>query len=202
MSKSKQEPIVANNASVPPRTKWKSVIHYGVRLILLVSILCFLIIIILPAFSRAGSRPPAVCAVNLGRVARACLIYSEKNNGALPPSLDVLLEGGEHVFLQPRDLVCPKCKTSYIYIPGQHYMDDARNILAYEPLSNHQGEGTYVAFLDGHCKWHTAEDLKVLLADTKARLAQAKRARAATQPAERSPCEELSATTDQAGGMK
>ena len=56
--------------------------------------------------------------------------------GQFPPSLDVLLEGGEKAYIQQeRILICPKSgEKSYVYIPSQTTIRDPRNVLLYEPF--------------------------------------------------------------------
>lgn len=174
MSKPDEEPVIVDDTQVQSRLKWAPIAHFTLlELVVVVAIVSLLIAIFLPSI---GSHPQSLCTActaNLGSIGRACLTYAEDNDLVLPSSLDVLLEGGSQAYLVPQQVVCPKTKVAYIYIPGQCLTDDPRNVLAYEPLGQHKSEGANVAFLDGHAEWCTPDRLQEVLANTKAKLAQA-----------------------------
>ena len=80
--------------------------------------------------------------------------------------------------LTPEDLVCPAGGAPYVWVPlppGAVAMtvSDSRIIVAYEPVSNHEGEGANVLFLDGHIDFERAHGLEKLLAESE-RLVKAK----------------------------
>jgi len=51
----------------------------------------------------------------------------------------------------------PNSSSNYIYIPlPENEVIDNRMIIAYEPLSNHNGEGANVLFADGHSQFVSA----------------------------------------------
>lgn len=106
--------------------------------------------------SREISKATA-CSANLKAIATSCLIYSEAHKGELPASLDILLEGGERAYLQPKQLVCPTTGQRYIYVPGLKNTDDPRFPVVFESVGNH-GDGANVAFLDGHAQWQKRDD--------------------------------------------
>jgi hypothetical protein len=130
---------------------------------------------------RSGP-PDSPCYANLRLIGRACLIYAERHNGRLPPNLQILTQGGNQQPLLPKNLFCPLGGRPYLYIPGQTTQDDPRNVLAYEPVSNHGGAGGNMLRLDGSCKWQTARTQAIELAGTRKRLAQS-----ATQPSANEP---------------
>ena len=76
--------------------------------------------------------------------------------------------------LTPEDLVCPASGVPYIWVP---LPPDAawhgRIIVAYEPVSNHEGEGANALFADGHVDFERAHGLEKLLAESE-RLVKAK----------------------------
>jgi len=56
--------------------------------------------------------------------------------------------------MDPRSLVCPSSGSltpNYVFVPFREggLLDD-RTVIAYEPKSNHGGEGGSVVFADGH----------------------------------------------------
>jgi prepilin-type processing-associated H-X9-DG protein len=123
------------------------------------------------------------CASNLRQVGQALRIYTAHHRGLYPPDLPTL-------YLQVPDmaaecLICPlsgnrpavgdsRSKTaamigagghcSYIYCGGGMNSSVAlTTIIAFEPMSNHSGEGSNVLFADGHVAWLTPKDLKKAL---------------------------------------
>ena len=144
----------------------------------LIAGLCFILLI--PSLDSRRRRMPAyrtICASNLGQIGRACHFYAQEHRGGLPPSLGVLLEGGSRAYLTKTQLICPKSQKPYIYIPGHRDANDPRNVIAYEPISYHNGQGGNMAFLDGHAKWCQAGSHAEQLKITRERMA-----RAASQP--------------------
>jgi prepilin-type processing-associated H-X9-DG protein len=117
---------------------------------------------LLPAFWPSGGsrpiKPRTACAANLSSIGRSCLLYAEGAQGVLPPSLDVLTYGGRYAYVQPKQLGCPACGGTYIYVPGYTNRDDPTGVLAYEPLSYHGGKGANVLRLDGSVKWVAPKD--------------------------------------------
>jgi hypothetical protein len=88
-----------------------------------------------PVSCRTGPRELVhrrSCASNLKGIAMSCLTYAEANQGLLPPSLEVLLAGGERAYIgNPEVLICPESGHRYVYVPGQANTDDPRNVLGF-----------------------------------------------------------------------
>ena len=126
---------------------------------LLSSLIVFplMIAILLPSLSVAReTAKQAVCAANLRDVEVALRSYVEEY-GQEPPDLTGLV--GESR-LYPARLYCPGVELSppvsqaptYIWIRGADCAD-ADNVVLYEPLQNHGGEGGNVLFCDGHVEF-------------------------------------------------
>jgi prepilin-type processing-associated H-X9-DG protein len=121
--------------------------------------------------------PALMCQSNLGHIGRACMTYAEGHGGQMPTSLELLTEGGRQAYLQPKQLICPLCGRAYDYIPGHTLSDPPDSVVAYEPLSNHEGRGGNILRLDGSVKWFKPAEYRQVM--TKA----AQATRPATQPA-------------------
>ena len=111
------------------------------------------------------------CASNLRQICLASIMYSNDDKArALPPD-----PSGLNKYLNNSSVwICPECQqpvaggggggvaSSYIYLGSQlprmrKIRYPAQTILAYEPLSNHDGRGVNAVFLDGHCEWIAKE---------------------------------------------
>jgi len=122
------------------------------------------------------------CLSNLRSIGQATMIYASMNRGFLPPSLDVLPPvlgpGAKTVF------ICPECSgdptkkpvtvgvvvtSNYIYCPPGLTLAGIRNasrtVLAYEPLTNHNGRFICVLFCDGHCEVLPPDKAKAAIID-------------------------------------
>ena len=118
-------------------------------------VLPLMIAILLPSLSVAReTAKQAVCAANLRAVEAALLEYVEKH-GQEPPNLTALVDEN---MLDPRGLICPSVNPAvnqmlpFIWTRNVD-CDDAENIIAYEPIQNHNGDGGNVLFCDGHVEF-------------------------------------------------
>jgi hypothetical protein len=119
------------------------------------------------------------------KIANALAIYTNANNGFLPPSLNLLLD--EEFGLRPGHLQCQRAAAEgitvqLVYIPGQEYSDRQYDVWVYEPLAAHNNEGAHVLFSDAHVEWCTPQELEGYLAQTRAWIAQAASQPASTHP--------------------
>ncbi len=94
-----------------------------------------------------------VCASNLKGIATSSKIYGAGWDGT-GSFLEWLVATGQ---IDRRSLICPSSELStsnYIVVPRvpppQDGPIDDRVVIAYEPKSNHGGEGGNVVFADGH----------------------------------------------------
>jgi prepilin-type processing-associated H-X9-DG protein len=123
--------------------------------------------ILLPSLTRARELARrAVCASNLRGIGIACQIYANDNAERFPPDLAVLLERN---LLTAEQFICPSsggyvagaqaleagglARLGWTYIAGQTAGGDAGNVLAFESLANHEGEGGNVLFVDTHVEF-------------------------------------------------
>jgi hypothetical protein len=109
----------------------------------------------------------ATCSSNLTQLGVALQFYANSNRGRFPDSLAVLVADGS---LPAELLVCPSSKhtpapgdtpakqianlatgqhQSYVYLGKGMMSGRGRQIIAYEPLAHHDGEGVNVLYTDG-----------------------------------------------------
>lgn len=123
--------------------------------------------ILLPSLSRARELAKrAVCASNLRGIGIACQIYANDNAERFPADLAVLVEQNT---LTTEQFICPSsggyapnvealrgeglARLGLTYIAGQTSASDGRNVLVFESLANHNGEGGNVLFVDSHVEF-------------------------------------------------
>jgi prepilin-type processing-associated H-X9-DG protein len=145
--------------------------------------------ILMPSLSRARELAKrAVSASNLRSIGMACLLWSNSNKEATPPSLEKLVETGT---LIPQQLVSPreddfggmiernerlmaggtpdwkkiKFETSYVLIAGPAMSRRGpQTALVYERLIG--WEGSNVLFADGHVEWMKLDQFKRAMRET------------------------------------
>lgn len=117
-----------------------------------------MIAILLPALSHARDLSKrAVCASNLQGIGQALYIYASENNEMFPDASadwQACLAGGGYTTSQ--QFVCPSTAgfgNSYQYVPGYGTASDPAQIIVFEDLINHQGQGGNILYLDGHAAW-------------------------------------------------
>ncbi len=140
--------------------------------------------ILLPSLTRARELARrAVCGSNLRGLAMTCHIYANENDDQFPPDLATLWD---HDATTPEMFVCPSAGYSaeeaaeliksesfdfpYVYITGQTTMADPRNVLIYERLFAHAGDGGNLAFVDGHVEFAKPPRYQELIRETFRRL--------------------------------
>lgn len=134
----------------------------------------------------------ALCASNISQIGKALIIYSNENNGQLPPDFATLTNDqllGMKVFVCPTsrgkpaiwsdDLQSRRTAFSnpkhngYIYCADGLTLSDFRLdsnvVLAFELPSNHS-EGLNILFCDGHVEWESTsiENVQKMLKDAEA----------------------------------
>ena len=133
------------------------------------------------AMSRAKGLAQRVMSMsNLREISRACLAYSQENDGRWPDNLAVLVEKGllpaECLFsfgtgrpprLDRDGKPVPPFDYVYVYLGSKHpmFLDKPEEaVLAYERPENYKGEGTNVLFADTHVEWVSMEEFARRLA--------------------------------------
>ena len=173
-------PQVLDYGGPPPKRSAKPYILgtvVGVALVLLI------ISILLPSQNGGGTHPRVKCASNLRQIGQAILLYANENNGRYPDKLQTLLlteEITSDVFTCPssNDTAATGVTTqaiannltagghlSYIYVAkGMNLKTIGDNVVvAYDPLTNHEGTGSNVLFGDGHVEFVPAAKFKSIL---------------------------------------
>jgi prepilin-type processing-associated H-X9-DG protein len=128
------------------------------------------------------------CASNLRQIGMALMIYSNEHGGMYPPTLDeVLIEGD----ITSEVFICPKTAheratgpttqavlqdfhkpghNSYLYVIGSvpEKSLTSSHVVAYEPPTNHAGDGMNVLFGDGQVDWLSAREAARVIAELQA----------------------------------
>jgi hypothetical protein len=139
-------------------------------------IIALLISILLPTLDRlrdpyrtSGRQP---CPSNLRQIGQALLLYSMDHNGVYPTTLDALVTPE---LLTKKVLTCYYTHKPFIFLaPGgvaSAYGDE--DLIVYEPLEAHDGDGSYLLFGSGRVAWEQAPAVRRYVA------------RAATRPVAR-----------------
>ncbi len=130
-------------------------------------VLPMMIAILLPSLSRARELAKrTVCGVNLRAVDASLRSYVEEHDQE-PPNISVLIDESS---IGSQVLNCPSVDPAmsqappYIWIRGADCAD-ADNVVLYEPLQNHGGEGGNVLFCDGHVEFVPQADWEQVLRD-------------------------------------
>ena len=126
-----------------------------------------MIAMLLPSLARARELAKrTVCGANLQAVEMSLRSYVEQY-GQEPPDLPALVD---EKWLVAEVLSCPSVDPAavqtppYIWIRGADCAD-ADNVVLYEPLQNHGGEGGNVLFCDGHVEFVAQADWDQVLSD-------------------------------------
>ncbi|GMU23509.1 MAG: hypothetical protein AMXMBFR13_35870 [Phycisphaerae bacterium] len=85
-----------------------------------------------------------------------------------PPNLYVLTLGGRRAYLPAQQLLCPVSQFPYIYVTGWPFSCKPADIIAYEPLWYHHGQGGNVLRADGSVRWYSADAYPQILAEAEA----------------------------------
>jgi len=142
--------------------------------------------ILLPSLNRARETANRVkCASNLRQIGQALLLYGNDNRGVYPPNLPPLLLTQD---ITSEVFVCPSSNDtradpnttvqqqagvlhkhcSYVYVPGQTNNASAEAVLAYEPLTNHDGDGSNFLWGDGHVSFENKQTAAVMIKNLEA----------------------------------
>lgn len=139
--------------------------------------------VLLPSLSRARELAKrTVCMSNIRGVGMGCWIYANDHKDEFPKELNELVKLG---MVTPAQFVCPSAGTTeqdaenylngrgsvgWTYISGQNSRSDVRNVLMFESLSHHDGEGGGVLFIDSHVQFMKPAELREAVVETYKRL--------------------------------
>lgn len=169
----------ARGSSEPRPARWRAARYLLVGASL--ALISFLLVQGESRLDERANREP--CAENLHEIGYAMFIYASRHGGKLPDDFATLLQSEG---LPPVVFVCPNCSqsppsgpttraviaamkmpgaVSYRYLGKGLTIEQADTdvVLAYEPLSNHDGRGMNVLFGDGHVEWIEGVRAKKLL---------------------------------------
>lgn len=120
--------------------------------------------VLLPSLARARELSKrAVSVANARTLITACQIYAHEHGGKFPPDLETLVKSVEvdrAVLHSPRDA---RDRVSYLYVAGHNTGNPPDTVILYENPAIGNGEGSAVAFADGHADWIDAAELQRLL---------------------------------------
>ena len=146
---------------------------------------------LLPTMGRRVSRQTeSKCASNLRQIGMALQIYANEHNGQFPPSFDEVLMYGD---ITSEVFVCPSSNDthatgpttqatiqqwrkpgflSYVYVPPSPgitvYNIHPGYVLAYEPTSQHGGDGMNVLYGDAHVDFVSKKEADRIAAELQA----------------------------------
>jgi prepilin-type processing-associated H-X9-DG protein len=145
--------------------------------------LLLMLAIMFPSLNRARETANRVkCASNMRQIGQALMLYAMENDGQYPETLPPLIVTQDitaHVFCCPTTADTPTTATtadeiaedfeagghlSYVYV-GQGFGNDApaRAVILYEPLTNHNGDGTNVLYGDGSVAFVNAQQAQTMI---------------------------------------
>jgi prepilin-type processing-associated H-X9-DG protein len=154
----------------------------------------FAIFLLVSLLSPGGGHPRergnrVKCASNLKQIGTSIFLYLNDHPGPLPPDLGSLIiatdmtsqmyvcpstddvpAGGADPQAVVQTLLSEKDHMSYVYLGAGMTADKLTfdQILAYEPLSNHAGEGINVLYGDGHAQWFDKKQAAHVIAELQA----------------------------------
>jgi prepilin-type processing-associated H-X9-DG protein len=155
---------------------------------ILVLLVLLLGAILVPSLnSRSEHSPRVTCANHLRQIGLACLMYANGHSDQYPDSLATVLRDEDitaDVFVCPSSNDAPANgpttqaivanltagrHLSYIYVGrGLTSAASADTVLAYEPLTNHAGQGMEVLYADGHVEFQDAVTARKIMAQLQA----------------------------------
>ena len=133
----------------------------------LLMVLPLMVAILLPSLSRARELAKrTVCGVNLRAMDASLRSYVEEHDQE-PPDISVLIDANS---IGSKGLNCPNVDPAISQAPPYVWMRgvdcaDADNVVLYEPLQNHRGEGGNVLFCDGNVGFVSQADWEQVLGD-------------------------------------
>lgn len=114
-----------------------------------------MISIFLPSLSRARELSKrTVCSAQLRGIGQALYIYAQDEPDGLFPERGCDWVARLSTNTLPRQFICPSdyqtARSSYYYVPGYGTKSDPRQIILYERLDIHSGEGGNILYQDSH----------------------------------------------------
>ena len=114
-----------------------------------------------------------ICSSNIRAIGAQFEVYVWNHLASPRDPLQALVEMG---YITPEQARCPVGEGRYIFVDrdlssvaAEDVDSDARDVIVYEPLSNHNGEGANVLFGDGHSRFVTPDEFRRLIPDAHGR---------------------------------
>jgi prepilin-type processing-associated H-X9-DG protein len=110
---------------------------------------------LLPTLSRAREEARrTACKSNLRQIGLALSMYAMDNNEKFPPKLTDLYPNqvADKMIFHCRSV--PGMGMSYTYLTGLNVSAPSNAVVAFDKISNHNGLGRNVLFLDAHVAWY------------------------------------------------
>jgi prepilin-type processing-associated H-X9-DG protein len=107
------------------------------------------------------------CGTHLKQVGLALLLYGRAHQGRYPNALGDLVASAD---VPPSVLTCPFAPSlgtdAFVFVAAGRMAEEigSDEIVAHEPIGNHNGAGAMALFGDGHIKWMTPTELRQQLA--------------------------------------
>lgn len=139
--------------SDPPIKRQRSRTRIAVLLLVIVG--AVVVIVQLAHQSKLNQR--LACGIQIKSLGTAAKIYASDNDGDLAAIVESLVARGELPLEMAR---CPVSGKPYLFAPISTNGLEAfppSDVLVYEPLSYHQGEGANMLFGDGHASFISAD---------------------------------------------
>jgi len=143
--------------------------------------------ILLPSLNRARETANRVkCASNMRQIGQALLLYGNENRGAYPADFKPLLltqDITSEVFVCPSTNSTPAAPggtaqqqaaallpqhCTYIYLPGHNINASADTVIVYEPITNHDGDGSNFLWGDGHVSFESKQTAAAMIKNLEA----------------------------------
>jgi prepilin-type processing-associated H-X9-DG protein len=138
--------------------------------------------ILLPSLNRARETANRVkCASNMRQIGQALLLYANDNRGVYPADFVPLLltqDITSQVFICPSTNGTPASPggtpqqqaaallpqhCTYVYLPGHNNAAGADVVIVYEPITNHDGDGSNFLWGDGHVSFETKQTAAAMI---------------------------------------
>jgi prepilin-type processing-associated H-X9-DG protein len=135
----------------------------ALEVLVVIGIIGLLVSILLPSWRRWNQPSGRIpCPNHLRIVGQALLLYAQDHGGVWPQTLNELVATTD---ITSEVIHCDITKKPFVFVrPGAVANTvTAQDLVAYEPLDYHDGEGSNALFGDGHVSWLTPTDLKEAL---------------------------------------
>lgn len=128
------------------------------ELVFVVAIITLFIVLLTPFITKVKTEAKIIsCEENLQNIGLGLKLYAKEHDGAFPPKLGDLLEGGyvgsEKVFDCPStSALGTREEPEYHYTTGYTVLSPSDSMIVFDKDGNHKG-GTHVLYVSGDIAW-------------------------------------------------